>query len=70
MRFLPAVTLCALAGQGANAAITADLSTPTGIKAAAKTVAKDLMSFYTGNNPGDVPGNLPDPYYWWEAGAM
>ena len=28
------------------------------------------MSFYTGNNTGDVPGNLPSPYYWWEAGAM
>ncbi|KAF4984334.1 hypothetical protein FZEAL_445 [Fusarium zealandicum] len=29
-----------------------------------------LMKFYTGNNTGDTPGNLPDPYYWWEAGAM
>lgn len=28
------------------------------------------MSLYTGNRTGDVPGNLPDPYYWWEAGAM
>ena len=28
------------------------------------------MKFYTGNNTGDVPGNLPQPYYWWEAGAM
>lgn len=28
------------------------------------------MAYYTGNNTGDVPGNLPDPYYWWEAGAM
>ena len=28
------------------------------------------MKYYTGNNTGDVPGNLPDPYYWWEAGAM
>ena len=23
-----------------------------------------------GNNTGDTPGNLPDPYFWWEAGAM
>lgn len=29
-----------------------------------------MMSYYTGNRTGDVPGNLPDPYYWWEAGAM
>jgi mannan endo-1,6-alpha-mannosidase len=28
------------------------------------------MSYYTGNHTGDVPGNLPSPYYWWEAGAM
>lgn len=21
------------------------------------------MKYYTGNNTGDVPGNLPDPYY-------
>jgi mannan endo-1,6-alpha-mannosidase len=28
------------------------------------------MSRYTGNHTGDVPGNLPAPYYWWEAGAM
>lgn len=26
--------------------------------------------YCTGNNTGDVPGNLPDPYYWWEAGAF
>ncbi|OAX77967.1 hypothetical protein ACJ72_07728 [Emergomyces africanus] len=40
------------------------------IKAAAKILAKGLTSYYTGNRPGDVPGNLPAPYYWWEAGAM
>ncbi|KAG0159697.1 hypothetical protein PDIDSM_7220 [Penicillium digitatum] len=36
----------------------------------AKEVATNMMSYYTGMNPGDNPGNLPDPYYWWEAGAM
>lgn len=29
-----------------------------------------MLKYYTGDQPGDVPGNLPDPYYWWEAGAM
>lgn len=29
-----------------------------------------MMTFYTGNRTGDVPGNLPQPYYWWQAGAM
>lgn len=27
------------------------------------------MKYYTGNQPGQTPGNLPQPYYWWEAGA-
>ncbi|KAK2804922.1 hypothetical protein FQN50_006432 [Emmonsiellopsis sp. PD_5] len=40
------------------------------IKNAAKTVSEKLVSYYTGHRPGDVPGNLPAPYYWWEAGAM
>ncbi|KXG54292.1 Six-hairpin glycosidase [Penicillium griseofulvum] len=40
------------------------------IKAAAKTAAAGMLQYYTGNRPGDVPGNIPDPYYWWEAGAM
>ena len=29
-----------------------------------------MMKYYTGNHTGDVPGNLPSPYYWWEAGAF
>ncbi|WYZ44918.1 hypothetical protein EsH8_VIII_000234 [Colletotrichum jinshuiense] len=40
------------------------------IKSAASTAAYGLVKYYTGNNTGDTPGNLPDPYYWWEAGAM
>ncbi|CAD6455520.1 44f714e9-782a-402c-a15c-6b04c0c61bc9 [Sclerotinia trifoliorum] len=51
-------------------AITLDLSSDDSIKTAASDVAYDMMKYYTGNRTGDVPGNLPDPYYWWEAGAM
>lgn len=40
------------------------------IKEAASTVAFGLVRFYSGNETGDVPGNLPDPYYWWLCGAM
>jgi mannan endo-1,6-alpha-mannosidase len=36
---------------------------PDSIKKAASTVAHGLVKYYTGNNTGDVPGNLPDPYY-------
>lgn len=63
------VAVGALAGQ-VNAAIQLDLTSDVSIKNAAATAAFDMMSFYTGNRTGDVPGNLPDPYYWWECGAM
>ncbi|EEH43904.2 uncharacterized protein PADG_00193 [Paracoccidioides brasiliensis Pb18] len=45
-------------------------STSQSIKSAAKALARGCKSYYTGDNPGDVPGNLPPPYYWWEAGAL
>lgn len=28
------------------------------------------MTYYQGNQSGQIPGILPGPYYWWEAGAM
>jgi mannan endo-1,6-alpha-mannosidase len=39
------------------------------IKAASKIVADGMMKYYNGNQTGQTPGNLPQPYYWWEAGA-
>ena len=64
---LLALLLCT---QHAVAAVTLDLSSQDSIKQAAKTIATGMMNYYTGMNRGDVPGNLPAPYYWWEAGAM
>jgi mannan endo-1,6-alpha-mannosidase len=29
-----------------------------------------MLTFYNGDKPGNVPGLLPEPYYWWETGAM
>jgi len=29
-----------------------------------------MMNYYHGNETGQIPGLLPQPYYWWEAGAM
>ncbi|POS73223.1 glycosylhydrolase family 76-1, partial [Diaporthe helianthi] len=40
------------------------------IKSVASDMAEDMMSFYTGNEPGQTPGLLPKPYYWWEGGAL
>lgn len=55
---------------GATQAIQVDFSSDDSIKSGASTIAYGLLKYYTGNNTGDVPGNLPDPYFWWEAGAM
>ncbi|KAF2137585.1 glycoside hydrolase family 76 protein [Aplosporella prunicola CBS 121167] len=51
-------------------AVEIDIQDAQSVRDAAASVAFDMMKYYTGNNTGDVPGNLPDPYYWWEAGAM
>ncbi|KAJ2901677.1 cell wall glycosyl hydrolase [Zalerion maritima] len=51
-------------------AIELDLNSDKSVRDAASTIAFGLLKYYTGNNTGDVPGNLPDPYFWWEAGAM
>lgn len=45
------------------------------IKTAAKAVASNLMSYYSGDDPGQTPGILPGPppdgdYYWWQGGAL
>lgn len=61
--------LAALAA-GAVSAIDVDITSAASIKDASSTIAYDMLTSYTGNNTGDNPGNLPPPYYWWEAGAM
>lgn len=51
-------------------AINLDLSNTDSIKKAARITADGMMSYYKGNQTGQWVGVLPDPYYWWEAGAM
>lgn len=63
---LGAVILCASIVAG----IQLDLSSDDSIKQAASTIAHGMMTYYTGNLSGQTPGLLPQPYYWWEAGAM
>lgn len=55
---------------GSDIFIDPNTNSLASIANAAATIAFGMMSYYTGNNSGDNPGNLPDPYYWWEAGAM
>jgi len=54
----------------ATAQLEFNVDDPASIKDATKVVAAGLREWYTGDKPGDVPGNLPDPYYWWLCGAM
>lgn len=69
-RSIGSITLSLLLGLQYVQAISLDLQSTDSIKSAAKIVADEMVSYYTGDRPGDVPGNLPAPYYWWEAGAM
>lgn len=66
--------LRAVAGALALAQLTAglqiDVNDTDGIKSAASTVAYGMVVYYQGNETGMIPGELGDPYYWWEAGAM
>lgn len=39
-----------------------DITSDDSIKSTAATLAYGMMKFYTGNNTGDNPGNLPNPY--------
>ncbi|KAF4625759.1 hypothetical protein G7Y89_g12404 [Cudoniella acicularis] len=59
-----ATILFTIGAQISNASITLNIDDETSIKKAASTAAYDMMLYYTGNRTGDVPGNLPDPYYW------
>jgi len=54
----------------ATSALELNVDDPASIREATKVVAAGLREWYTGDRPGDVPGNLPDPYYWWLCGAM
>nr|POF05887.1 mannan endo-1,6-alpha-mannosidase dcw1 [Quercus suber] len=58
-----------LSGHFASA-IDLVIGDPNSIKSAALTVAKGMLNYYAGDEPGNTPGLLPEPYYWWEAGAM
>lgn len=59
----------------ALAALQVNLDSTASIKQAAAQVVDDLLSFYSGDKPGQIPGILPGPpptgpYYWWIGGAL
>jgi mannan endo-1,6-alpha-mannosidase len=65
MSMIPVSTL----PRGAQSKVT---SLTVSIKNATSIIAYGLMKYYTGNitDTQETVGILPQPYYWWEAGAM
>ena len=51
-------------------ALELNVDDASSIQRAASQVAHGLMNYYKGNESGYIPGILPEPYFWWEAGAM
>lgn len=54
-------------------ALNLDISSPSSIRNASSALAFNLMSYYKNNQTGVPPENvgmLPQPLYWWQAGAM
>lgn len=45
-------------------------ATTASIKNASSIVAKDVLNYYHGTDPGQTPGIFGQPYLWWEAGAV
>lgn len=61
--FLKVAGAACVLGQLAHAAVKINFDQDQSIKDGASTIAFGLLKFYTGNNTGDTPGNLPDPYF-------
>ncbi|PWY75264.1 glycosyl hydrolase family 76 protein [Aspergillus sclerotioniger CBS 115572] len=53
---------------GSATAIDLDITSQESIQNAAATVAYNTMSYYTGNQTGQIPGYLNSS--WWEGGAL
>jgi mannan endo-1,6-alpha-mannosidase len=69
MRLRSAVAALAV-GSRLTQALELDVTDGDSVREVAGTIAYGLMTYYSGNETGDVPGNLPDPYFWWYCGAM
>ncbi|KAI0457011.1 glycosyl hydrolase family 76-domain-containing protein [Xylaria acuta] len=60
-----------LSATGVAAGLTVDVDDAASVKKAAALVAEDLMSFYTGEIPGLLPGPPPEgDYYPWTGSAL
>ncbi|KAI6350747.1 hypothetical protein MCOR25_010421 [Pyricularia grisea] len=52
-------------------AYTLDPNSTDSVKMISRQIADDMIdNYYFGHLPGNQPGILPKPYYWWEGGAL
>lgn len=69
------ISLLAASVGSASAALKVDLKFTSSIKEAVKDVATDVVSYYKGNEPNNIPGMLGQQppageYYWWTGSVL
>ena len=71
MKIVALLATAALLVRRSLAAIQLNVGDDSSYAAAAKTAAQGMLTFYNGDQPGQIPGIFPqsEGYYWWEAGA-
>lgn len=70
MRFLQHVAASTLAVAHVANGLDITINDTSSIDSALSTIAYGMVKYYQGNESGMIPGELGDPYYWWECGAM
>lgn len=68
MAVLSRLLMTILAAQTVRASLTVDVNDANSIKSTAAIIAYDMMTYYNGNQSGQIPGKIPGT--WWEGGAM
>ncbi|KAK4497106.1 hypothetical protein PRZ48_011556 [Zasmidium cellare] len=70
MRFFRHVAASTLAAAHIAQGLDITINDTKSIDSALSTIAYGMVKYYQGNESGMIPGELGDPYYWWECGAM
>jgi hypothetical protein len=64
--FTMLVRILLLFGTQAASGLELDVDNAASIQQAASKVANGMMHYYKGNQSGQIPGILVEPYFWWE----
>ncbi|KAL2830369.1 mannan endo-1,6-alpha-mannosidase [Aspergillus pseudoustus] len=67
-QLLAAFVTLSIASRGMVNAMELNIGDAKSVRNAARTVAYNMMTYYHGNESGQIPGKLPGT--WWEGGAM